>query len=253
MTLIKKNILEDLKEYVGSKGKYTPLVKMTTLYINDERIKDYIIVDTPGTNDPIISRGQKTKEFLGKCDYIIFLSYSSQFLDNNDRIISVKNYLEIQKKLLIELYMLEIRNPDYKDVLEYIEEKLEDERNFINYIMELDFMEFLFGGREKNKKIREFYGIDRKKNIEVDVLQEMKGNIEKIKYSINPASLNKILLQYRLNNEKIPEYYLDGSGEKIYENFKILKAFLKIKSGRKNDLEREIELTVKNLSRELEV
>ena len=175
------------------------------------------------------------------------------FLDNNDRIISVKNYLEIQKKLLIELYMLEIRNPDYKDVLEYIEEKLEDERNFINYIMELDFMEFLFGGREKNKKIREFYGIDRKKNIEVDVLQEMKGNIEKIKYSINPASLNKILLQYRLNNEKIPEYYLDGSGEKIYENIKILKAFLKIKSGRKNDLEREIELTVKNLSRELEV
>lgn len=80
----KKNILEDLKEYVGSKGKYTPLVKMTTLYINDERIKDYIIVDTPGTNDPIISRGQKTKEFLGKCDYIVFLSYSSQFLDNND-------------------------------------------------------------------------------------------------------------------------------------------------------------------------
>ena len=169
------------------------------------------------------------------------------FLDNNDRIVSVKNYLEIQKKLLIELYMLEIRNPDYK------EEKLEDERNFINYIMELDFMEFLFGGREKNKKISEFYGIDRKKNIEVDVLQEMKGNIEKIKYSINPASLNKILLQYRLNNEKIPEYYLDGSGEKIYENFKILKAFLKIKSGRKNDLEREIELVVKNLSRELEV
>ena len=80
----KKNILEDLKEYVGSKGKYTPLVKMTTLYINDDKIKDYIIVDTPGTNDPIISRGQKTKEFLGKCDYIVFLSYSSQFLDNND-------------------------------------------------------------------------------------------------------------------------------------------------------------------------
>ena len=82
----KKNILEDLKEYVGSKGKYTPLVKMTTLYINDDRIKDYIIVDTPGTNDPIISHGQKTKEFLGKCDYIVFLSYSSQFLDNNDNI-----------------------------------------------------------------------------------------------------------------------------------------------------------------------
>ena len=80
----KENILEDLKDYVGSTGKYTPLVKMTTLYINDERIKNHIIVDTPGTNDPIISRGQKTKEFLGRCDYIVFLSYSAQFLDNND-------------------------------------------------------------------------------------------------------------------------------------------------------------------------
>ena len=80
----KKNILNDLKEYVGAKGKYSSLVKMTTLYINDERIKDYIIVDTPGTNDPIISRGEKTRSFLSDCDYIIFLSYSSQFLDNND-------------------------------------------------------------------------------------------------------------------------------------------------------------------------
>ena len=212
----------------------------------EKKIKElYFKVLDYKTNSDDILVNKITLLFLAK--ELIF------FLDNNDRIVSVKNYLEIQKKLLIELYMLEIRNPDYKDVLEYIEEKLEDERNFINYIMELDFMEFLFGGREKNKKIREFYGIDRKKNIEVDVLQEMKGNIEKIKYSINPASLNKILLQYRLNNEKIPEYYLDGSGEKIYENFKILKAFLKIKSGRKNDLEREIELVVKNLSRELEV
>ena len=205
---------------------------------------DFKVLDYKTNSDDIL---------VNKINLLFLAKELIFFLDNNDRIVSVKNYLEIQKKLLIELYMLEIRNPDYKDVLEYIEEKLEDERNFINYIMELDFMEFLFGGREKNKKIREFYGIDRKKNIEVDVLQEMKGNIEKIKYSINPASLNKILLQYRLNNEKIPEYYLDGSGEKIYENFKILKAFLKIKSGRKNDLEREIELVVKNLSRELEV
>lgn len=80
----KKNILEDLREYVGSTGKFTPLVKMTTIYINDKRIRDHIIVDTPGTNDPIISRGEKTRSFLSDCDYIIFLSYSSQFLDNND-------------------------------------------------------------------------------------------------------------------------------------------------------------------------
>lgn len=73
-----------LKNYVGASGKYTPLVKNTTLNMNVVSLKGIEIVDTPGTNDPILSRGLKTKEFLSQCDFIIMMSYSGQFLDSSD-------------------------------------------------------------------------------------------------------------------------------------------------------------------------
>lgn len=81
----KKSFAKDLEDYVGANGKYTPIVKKTTLYINDEKLKGYRIVDSPGTNDPIVSRGNITRKLLGSCDYIMLLSYSTQFLDKNDK------------------------------------------------------------------------------------------------------------------------------------------------------------------------
>lgn len=76
-----KNRLED---YVGVNGKYMPIVKYIEIFLNIEAIKDFDIVDTPGLNDPVISRGQLTRDFLGKCDVIFLLSYSQQFLDSQD-------------------------------------------------------------------------------------------------------------------------------------------------------------------------
>lgn len=76
-----KNRLED---YVGVNGKYMPIVKYIEIFLNIEAIKDFDIVDTPGLNDPVISRGQLTRAFLGKCDVIFLLSYSQQFLDSQD-------------------------------------------------------------------------------------------------------------------------------------------------------------------------
>ncbi len=82
------NSMSDLvgkfNEYVGAKGKFTPLVKNSELYINIEALKNIEIIDTPGLNDPIVSRGMKTKEFMGKCDVVILLSYCGQFLDHTD-------------------------------------------------------------------------------------------------------------------------------------------------------------------------
>lgn len=76
-----QNILED---YVGSTGKFTSVVKSLTIYLNDERLKDIQIVDTPGVNDPIISREQKTKSFLKECHGVFFLSFSGRFFDKTD-------------------------------------------------------------------------------------------------------------------------------------------------------------------------
>ena len=79
-----EEFLHQLNNYVGVNGKYTPLVKHTELQLNLPILEGIEIVDTPGTNDPIISRGMTTRDFLGECDVIFLLSYAGQFLTNED-------------------------------------------------------------------------------------------------------------------------------------------------------------------------
>jgi len=81
-----------LNRYVGEDGEITPLVKCVTLKINKPELEGISIVDTPGLNDPVASRTYKTREFLGLCDVVFFLSPASQFLDKND-VTLLKNQL----------------------------------------------------------------------------------------------------------------------------------------------------------------
>lgn len=73
-----------LNEYAGENGRYTPLVKATSLELPMEELKGLDVVDTPGMNDPVLSRTQKTKDYMAQCDVVFFLSRSSQFLDQSD-------------------------------------------------------------------------------------------------------------------------------------------------------------------------
>lgn len=73
-----------LNDYVGAHGEYTSVVKMLTIKMTDPRLKGVRIVDTPGVNDPIVSRENRTKEFLHSCHGVFFLSYSSRFFDSVD-------------------------------------------------------------------------------------------------------------------------------------------------------------------------
>lgn len=77
------DIMHKLDDYVGVNGRYTPIVSYVELQVDNPRVKDYEIVDTPGLNDPIVSRGIRTKEFLRSCDVVILLSPCSQFMDSN--------------------------------------------------------------------------------------------------------------------------------------------------------------------------
>ena len=63
-----------LESYVGASGRYTPIVKCLTIKLCDERLKGIQIVDTPGVNDPVLSREQRTREFLRACHGVFFLS-----------------------------------------------------------------------------------------------------------------------------------------------------------------------------------
>ena len=68
------DLIDNLNNYVGEDGKFTPIVKAVTLYLNKEEFKGLSIVDTPGLNDPIASRTIRTKEFMEVCDVVFFLS-----------------------------------------------------------------------------------------------------------------------------------------------------------------------------------
>ncbi len=73
-----------LLDFVGSSGKYMPFTKSVTLKLDQESLKDIKIVDTPGVNDPVTSREDRTKELLKFCDVILVISPSGQFLSSED-------------------------------------------------------------------------------------------------------------------------------------------------------------------------
>lgn len=77
-------LARQLPEYVGSSGRFTAITKMTSLYVNDQRLQDIEIYDTPGFNDPVVSRGLQTRKFLGQSDVVFLLSFASQFLTKSD-------------------------------------------------------------------------------------------------------------------------------------------------------------------------
>ena len=78
---ISGDIIHKLNDYVGANGYYTPIVSYVELQVDNPNVKDLEIVDTPGLNDPIVSRGIKTKQFLRSCDVVLLLSPCSQFMD----------------------------------------------------------------------------------------------------------------------------------------------------------------------------
>ncbi len=79
-----KDYMGELSNYVGSNGTLTPIVKHTEVFINNPLLKDIEVIDTPGLNDPILSRSETTKKFLINCDVVFMLSYVGQFLGSED-------------------------------------------------------------------------------------------------------------------------------------------------------------------------
>lgn len=79
-----EGMMEKLDDYVGESGLFTPLVKCVTLGLCSDDLREISVVDTPGLNDPVPSRTEKTRKFIETCDAAFFLSRSSYFLDEND-------------------------------------------------------------------------------------------------------------------------------------------------------------------------
>ena len=79
-----EDLKKQLKDYVGSEGKYMPFTKAVHLKINEENLKDIEVVDTPGLNDPVVSREERTHQMLKKCEVTFVVSPAGQFLSSED-------------------------------------------------------------------------------------------------------------------------------------------------------------------------
>lgn len=80
-----EELMNKLDSYVGENGEYTAVVKNVTIYMNNPALKDISVVDTPGLNDAIASRTDKTRQFIELCDVVFFLSDANHFLDEKDK------------------------------------------------------------------------------------------------------------------------------------------------------------------------
>ncbi len=85
---IQANSLEELNQkllqFVGADGKYMPCTKAVQISLNNPNLKDLEVIDTPGVNDPIVSREERTKALLKDCDVVFIVSPSGQFLTDSD-------------------------------------------------------------------------------------------------------------------------------------------------------------------------
>ncbi|WQR91135.1 dynamin family protein [Helicobacter pylori] len=86
-TRIQADSLEELNQklyqFVGKEGKFMPYTKAVQISLNNPNLKDLEIIDTPGVNDPIVSREERTKALLKECDVVFMIIPSSQFLSES--------------------------------------------------------------------------------------------------------------------------------------------------------------------------
>ncbi len=85
---IQANNLQELNQkllqFVGADGKYMPCTKAVEISLNNPNLKDLEVIDTPGVNDPIVSREERTKALLKDCHVVFIISPSNQFLTESD-------------------------------------------------------------------------------------------------------------------------------------------------------------------------
>lgn len=114
--------LSDLADYVSTSGKLSGLAKMVKITIKNDGLKGITIIDTPGFNDPVISRGETTKKCLSKCNVLLFVHNHNGYDQVDASLLSEQiEYAGISE--LIDVYnkvdLLHIPTSEWDDQLEY--------------------------------------------------------------------------------------------------------------------------------------
>ncbi|MCL2283484.1 MAG: dynamin family protein [Fibromonadales bacterium] len=183
----KQDELKNLIEYVGANGKYTPVTKSVTIYSSKPYLKGVEIVDTPGFNDPVVSREKRTRDFLKEADVVVLMLYAGRAFDSTDRDIIFKYIREVGiGKILIAMNKYDV------NVKEGMSEKDEEEI------------------RKSIKRIKEEIKKDCKKYGD-DTISELLNNVEPIPLSTSMALMAKTakLSMEKINNSEKYKYDWD--------------------------------------------
>lgn len=125
---IQEDSFSNLVEYVGADGKYISITKSVTIYYPKEYLKGVQIVDTPGFNDPVVSREERTKAFLNKADVVLLMLYAGRPFDATDRDILFQNVRKcgIGKVLIgINKYDIPYENGETEnEIKEYVRKEI---------------------------------------------------------------------------------------------------------------------------------
>lgn len=127
----REDSLDNIVDYVGAQGKYVSITKAVKIFYPKDYLKGVEIVDTPGFNDPIVSRELRTKEFLKKADVVVMMLYAGRPFDRTDRTILFENVKQCGiGKVIIGVNKYDIpyekgENPDA--IKQYVIEQIREE------------------------------------------------------------------------------------------------------------------------------
>lgn len=121
--------LSELANYVSTTGKLSGLAKVVHITIHNDSLKGITIVDTPGFNDPVVSRGETTKKSLSKCNVLLFVHNHNGYDQVDASLLQDQiEYAGISE--LIDIYnkvdLLHIPLAEWEDQLEYFIERREE-------------------------------------------------------------------------------------------------------------------------------
>ena len=125
----KKDVLSNLEDYVGTDGKFVSITKSVKITIPKDYLKGVEIVDTPGINDPIASREERTREFLAKADIVLLMLYAGRPFDTIDRTLLFEDVKKCgMGKILIGInkYDIPYENGENEDeIISHVKKEIE--------------------------------------------------------------------------------------------------------------------------------
>jgi len=118
--------LTTIKDYIAKGGIFTPFVSNIEIIINNDFVKNVIIVDTPGINDINILRSKVTEQWIDKSNAVVYLFYAGAALNIAD-FDFIDKYLQFipSEKIVFAINKADTIG-DYQDVKSYVENELKN-------------------------------------------------------------------------------------------------------------------------------